>query len=171
MTKNEFNTNIISLKDKAYRFARTLLKNNADAEDTMQDIFEKLWINRNEISNYKNTEAFVIQSVKNLCLDKLKHKKVILKHSANIVSTANETSVEPNNENKEMSTIIKTIINNLPEKQRTIIHLRDIEGYEFNEIEEITGESLNNVRVNLSRARATVKKNLLKKLNYGLSKN
>ncbi|NOZ34786.1 MAG: sigma-70 family RNA polymerase sigma factor [Chlorobi bacterium] len=170
MTRKEFNTNIVSLKNKVYRFARMLLKNNEDAEDITQDIFEKLWVNRNEISNYKNTDAFVMQSVKNLCLDKIKHNKIELKYSTHTIHTTS-TSIEPEDDTNEMSILIKNIINNLPEKQRIIMHLRDIEGYEFNEISEITGETLNNIRVNLSRARASVKQNLLKKINYGLSKN
>ncbi|MBT7826197.1 MAG: sigma-70 family RNA polymerase sigma factor, partial [Bacteroidetes bacterium] len=76
--------------------------------------------------------------------------------------------VEPVGEKKEVSQIIKTIINELPKKQRMIIHLRDIEGYEFDEIIEATGIEPNAIRVNLSRARKTVKQELIKTMNYGL---
>ena len=167
MDRKEFEIQVMSLKDKVFRFSRTLLGNTDEAEDVTQDIYEKLWLKKEEISKYNNVESFVIQSTKNLCYDRIKHKNVVLNSSTEIKATSN-TSVEPENENIETSELIRNAIKNLPKKQKTIMHLRDIEGYEFSEIVKITGDELNSIRVNLSRARKAVKDELIKKMSYGL---
>lgn len=167
MEQKDFNKIFISLKDKVFRFARSILADTAEAEDVTQDIFEKLWLNREYSEEYKNMESFLIRSTKNLCLDRIKHNNVVLKNSK-ILKVLNNHSVEPQGEKKEVSEIIKSIINELPKKQKMIIHLRDVEGYEFDEIYEATGIEQNAIRVNLSRARKTVKQELLKTMNYGL---
>lgn len=167
MEQKDFNKIFDSLKDKVFRFARAILADTAEAEDVTQDIFEKLWLNREHSSEYNNMESFLIRSTKNLCLDRIKHNNVVLKN-AKILKVLNNNKVEPQSEKKEVSEIIKSIINELPKKQKMIIHLRDVEGYEFDEIYEATGIEQNAIRVNLSRARKTVKQELLKTMNYGL---
>jgi len=167
MEHKDFNAIFISLKDKVFKFARAILSDSAEAEDVTQDIFEKLWLNNNNGCRYENIEHYLIRSTKNLCLDRIKHKKVVTKNSENIKLLSNH-HVEPVCEKKEVSAIIKAIINKLPTKQRMIIHLRDIEGYEFDEIIEATGIEPNAIRVNLSRARKTVKQELIETMNYGL---
>ena len=167
MEQKDFDEIFISLKDKVFKYARAVLSDTAEAEDVTQDIFEKLWSNSNNEYQYKNIEPYLIRSTKNLCLDRIKHKKVIARNSENIKLLSNH-HVEPVCEKKEVSEIIKAIINKLPKKQKMIIHLRDIEGYEFDEIIEATGIESNAIRVNLSRARKTVKQELIKTMNYGL---
>jgi len=155
------------MKDKVFRFAKAILSDTAEAEDVTQDIFEKLWQNRGQSKPYNNLESFLIRSTRNLCLDRIKHHNVILKNSK-ILSVLNNHSVDPQVEKKEVSDVIKSIIDQLPKKQKMVIHLRDVEGYEFEEICEATGIEQNAIRVNLSRARKTVKQELLKTMNYGL---
>ena len=167
MEQKDFDEIFISLKDKVFKYARAVLSDTAEAEDVTQDIFEKLWSNSNNEYQYKNIEPYLIRSTKNLCLDRIKHKKVIARNSENIKLLSNH-HVEPVCEKKEVSEIIKAIISKLPKQQKMIIHLRDIEGYEFDEIIEATGIESNAIRVNLSRARKTVKQELIKTMNYGL---
>ncbi len=167
MDKKEFEIQLISLKDKIFRFSRTLLGSSYEAEDVTQDIYEKLWIKKEELSKYDSIESFVIQSTKNLCYDKIRHRKVVIKNSAEIKQVS-PSSTEPENDHAETSELIRNAIQKLPKKQKTIMHLRDIEGYEFSEISKITGDDLNAIRVNLSRARKSVKIELIKKMNYGL---
>jgi len=167
MKKNEYYNLFISLKDKVFRFAKTILSDEAEAEDVTQDIFEKLWLNQEKIPKYKSIESYIFRSTKNLCLDRIKHRNVVLKNSSDIKYLSNN-SIEPESDKKEVSDIIKNSIRNLPEKQRMIIHLRDIEGYDFKEISEITGVELNAIRVSLSRARKAVKQELIKTMSYGL---
>lgn len=167
MNKKDFEIEVVSLKDKVFRFARFLLKSVDDAEDLTQDIFEKLWTKRTELLKYDNIESFVIQSTKNLCFDRIKHKNVVLNSSAEI-KLSRETLTEPETERAETSELIKKAMDLLPEKQRIIMHLRDVEGYEFNEIAEITGAEASTIRVNLSRARKAVKEKIVKEMSYGL---
>ena len=128
---------------------------------------DMIFDNENHSKEYNNMESFLIRSTRNLCLDRIKHNNVVLKNSK-ILKVLNNNSVEPQGEKKEVSEIIKSIINELPKKQKMIIHLRDVEGYEFDEIYKATGIEQNAIRVNLSRARKTVKQELLKTMNYGL---
>lgn len=167
MDRKEFDTHIISLKNKVFRFARTILKSTVEAEDVTQDIFEKLWKNKEHISKYNSVEAFVIQSTKNLCYDKIKHNNVVLKSSEEIKYTTSVTT-HSEKENFDTHDIVKNAISALPDKQRVIMHLRDIEGYEFEQIAEVTGDEINAIRVSLSRARKTVREELIKTMNYGL---
>ena len=167
MDKKDFNNIFISLKDRVFRFARFFMQDETEAEDITQDIFEKLWLNQNKIPSYNSIESYVLRSTKNLCLDKIKHRNVVLK-SINDLKNTNNNIIEPENDNKEMSNLIRNTIKKLPKTQQMIIHLRDIEGYEFDEISKITGVEVNAIRVNLSRARKKVKEELLKTMNYGL---
>lgn len=167
MEQKDFNKIFISFKDNVFRFARAILSDTAEAEDVTQDIFEKLWVNCENSTHYNNVESYLIRSTKNLCLDRIKHKNVVLKNSPNIKRLSNK-STEQGGEKKEVSEIIKGIITKLPKKQKMIIHLRDVEGYNYDEINEATGIEPNAIRVNLSRARKTVKQELIKTMNYGL---
>ncbi|MBE9468667.1 MAG: RNA polymerase sigma factor [Bacteroidetes bacterium] len=167
MIKRDYKNIVTLLKDKIFRFARAILKDEAEAEDVTQDIFEKLWLNQEWIDKYENIESFLMRSTKNLCLDKIKHKNVVINSFKELKSLHNN-SIEPKNEEKDISDKIKLLIAQLPEKQRIIIHLRDIEAYEFKEISELTGIDINAVRVSLSRARKAVKQELIKTINYGL---
>ena len=167
MEKKGFDILFISLKDKIFRFAKTILSDEAEAEDVTQDIFEKLWLNQEKLEEYTNIESYVFRSTKNLCLDRIRHRNVVLKNSNEIKYLSNN-NVVPEPDKKDTSDIIKNTIKNLPEKQRIIIHLRDIEGYDFDEISKITGVEKNAIRVSLSRARKTVKQELIKIMSYGL---
>ena len=167
MEKKGFDILFISLKDKIFRFAKTILSDEAEAEDVTQDIFEKLWLNQEKLEEYTNIESYVFRSTKNLCLDRIRHRNVVLKNSNEIKYLSNN-NVELEPDKKDTSDIIKNTIKNLPEKQRIIIHLRDIEGYDFDEISKITGVEKNAIRVSLSRARKTVKQELIKIMSYGL---
>jgi len=167
MEQKEFYTIFTSLKDKVFRYARAILSDVEEAEDVTQDIFERLLLNKNSVLEFNNVESYLIRSTKNLCLDRVKHRNVVLKNSENIKNLSNHV-VEPELEQKEMAGMIRTIIDRLPKKQKMIIHLRDVESYNFDEIFDATGIDLNAIRVNLSRARKTVKEELIKTMNYGL---
>lgn len=167
MEQKEFYTIFTSLKDKVFRYARAILSDVEEAEDVTQDIFERLLINKNGVSEFKNVESYLIRSTKNLCLDRVKHRNVVLRNSENIKNLSNHV-VEPEPEKKETSVIIRKIMDGLPKKQKMIMHLRDVEGYDFDEICEATGIDSNAIRVNLSRARKKVKEEFLKTMNYGL---
>ena len=153
---------ISPFQDKIYRFARRLLVSKDEAEDTSQEILLKLWQQRQKIQEIKNLEAYAMTLTKNLCYDRLKSKS-----SENISLTnakyeaENYISLQKQVENNDMIEKVQLIINQLSDQQRMVMQLRDIEQYEFSEIEKITGIKETTLRVILSRARKTVRKKLL----------
>lgn len=166
MTKEEFVKEVVVFGDKMYRIAFRLLENSESAKDVLQESFLKLWEKRNEISKYRNVEAYVITVIKNKCLDKLR----LIKQTVDISSLSAETrKTESNYDYQESTNEIKKIIQKLSKQQQSIIELRDIEGFSYEEIADLLDLSVNNVRVNLSYARKKIKEELEKIYNYGLS--
>lgn len=153
---------ISPFQDKIYRFARRLLVSKDEAEDTSQEILLKLWQQRQKIQEIKNLEAYAMTLTKNLCYDRLKSKS-----SENISLTnakyeaENYISLQKQVENNDMMEKVQLIINQLSDQQRMVMQLRDIEQYEFSEIEKITGIKETTLRVILSRARKTAREKLL----------
>jgi len=155
------------LQDKIFRFCLRLLGNYEDSQDVVQDVMEKLWKQKDSLEQYNNLEAFSIKAAKNICLNKVKHEKMKAKK---LEATGYEETTDRQNDydNKEMSEIIKQLIKHLPEKQKMAIHLRDVEGMSFEEISEALELEVTSVRMNLSRARKTIKEQLISIENYGI---
>ena len=134
------------------------------AEDVVQDLYVKLWQNKKELSKVMNMEAFAMRITKNYCLDLLKSKRA---NSISLDQTFYEPFHDALNESMETEDNISTIqkmMNALPEKERLVLHLRDVEGYNFEAIADILGVTPAAVRVRLSRARKTMKEQLLQAL-------
>ncbi len=161
-----FNITFQSVRDKAYRFALRMLNNPDDAMDVVQDLFEKLWRMNGSLQKYDNLEAVSMQMVKNQSIDIIRKRKLTSEKLKDLGST--ESFSESNSyEMKSTANLIKELIQDLPEKQRMILHLRDVEGYEMEEIAEVVEMQAATVRVNLSRGRKTVKEELIKRMRYG----
>lgn len=174
MTQEQFKSLVLPSRDKLFRVALALLRNRQEAEDTLQDAYLKLWNMRDRLSEYKSVEALAMTMTKNLCLDKLRsyrHRKL----TATVVEAMPVSSSAPDPaqsvELTDSLQAIHAILETLPEQQKLVIHLRDVERYNYEEIQEITGLTVNNIRVNLSRARKTVRREYLKKQNYENRKN
>lgn len=168
MNVKTFKSNVFPVQAKLYRFAKTMLHDDEEAEDAVQEALLKLWLNRNNLTSYKSIEALAMVVTKNLCLDKLKssyHKKVI--PLTGTTTTTDNTTPYRKTELANTAGILRELIGQLPEQQRLIIHLRDVEEYSYEEIEQVTGLSINNIRVTLSRARRSVREMYTKVNAYG----
>lgn len=168
MTQKEFLNQVMPFKDKVYRLAKRLLVSTDEAEDATQELFVKLWKKKEEIVSLKSVEAYAMTLTKNYCLDRLKSKQagnLKLVHSNYIEK---DTSLDKRVELENSVHIVKRLMNQLPEQQRIIIQLRDVEEYEYDEICEILNMNQTAVRVALSRARKTIREQLLKTHAYGL---
>ncbi len=168
MEEKEFLNIILPYKDKLFRLAKRLLVSKDEAEDAVQEVFLKLWNGRDKIKNYKSPEAFAIIMTKNYCLDRLKSRQTSnlkIVHSNYKYSESIERKVEAN----EGVALVCKIMETLPEKQKIIMQLRDIEQFEFNEISQMLEINETAIRVGLSRARKTVREQLIKQYNYGVS--
>ncbi|CAM1343615.1 RNA polymerase sigma factor [Tenacibaculum amylolyticum] len=169
MKQSDFLKVVLPFKDKVFRLAKRLLVSTQEAEDATQELYFKLWRNKEKLSEYKNVEAFAMTMTKNYCFDRLKSKQagnLTLVHSN---YKEKDTSLEKKIEHKDSVNQVHKLIENLPEQQRMIIQLRDIEQYDFDEICEMVGMKPTAVRVALSRARKTIREALIKQHNYGVS--
>jgi RNA polymerase sigma-70 factor (ECF subfamily) len=172
MTLREFIVEIMPLKDKLFRFASRLLNDMADAEDVVQEVYLRLWAKRVELGQIRNMEAMAMTITKNLCIDLLRSKdRWNFEESDNSALIVEPMTPYDLIEMRDTASRINTMINLLPEQQRMIIHLRDVEGYDFDEIASILGLNLNVIRVNLSRARKRIKEQLIKVHQYELQRN
>ncbi len=163
MIARDFKTNILPVSKKLLRFATQLLKDEDEAKDVVQDVFLKLWQKRDELEKVENIEAFAMRMTRNRCLDVIRASKTIAV-SAETARWMKELTVDVHSqiEFTESANQIKKLINGLPDLQRTIMYLRDIEQLSYDEIADTTELQLNAIRVNLSRARKKVRDEFLK---------
>jgi RNA polymerase sigma-70 factor (ECF subfamily) len=171
MTVETFKIQVLPLKNKLYRLAKRLLNNIPEAEDTVQEAFLRLWTKRDALKEYRSIEAFALTITKNLCLDRMKSKGYRMDELSENNEKMGESTPHTIVESADSFENIQRIIQSLPEQQRMIIHLRDIEEYDMDEIAEITELNMNTIRVNLSRARKKVRAMLTKTYNYEFAKN
>jgi RNA polymerase sigma factor (sigma-70 family) len=169
MDSKEFKSKILPLGRKLFNFARLMLNDNDEAQDAVQEVFIKLWNYRNKMGSVKNTEAFAMKITRNWCYDRLKAKRPLLIEDYGKGFDYQKDSSNPHSllETSDRMDRYNNILLDLPEQQRMIIQLRDVEGYEFEEIADILNISVNTVRVNLSRARKKIKESIINIENYG----
>jgi RNA polymerase sigma-70 factor (ECF subfamily) len=171
MTQEEFKIKVFPLKNKLFRFAKRLLENTEEAEDMVQEAFIKLWNMKEKLSNYRSVEALAMVTTRNLCLDRLRAKKYTIEKIDTLKDEVNDVMIEQKNDHSEIISRIHQIIKTLPEQQRTIIHLRDIEGYDYEEIAAILDMNENAVRVNVSRARKKIREMITQQHIYEYQRN
>lgn len=168
MTQAEFLDIVMPFQDKVFRLAKRLLVSTEEAEDATQEIMLKLWNNKGQMEKYRNVEAFAMTMTKNFCLDKLKSK-----HAQNLKIVHsnyqdNNVSLQKQVELQDSIDWVAKIVEELPEQQRMIIQLRDIEQYDFKEIAEMLDMNETAIRVSLSRARKSIREQLTKTHSYGI---
>ncbi|MGM1431083.1 RNA polymerase sigma factor [Sphingobacterium lactis] len=161
MNQETFKATVFVLKDKLYRFANRFLEHQEDAYDLVQEVMLKLWEQRGQLTQLKSVEGFAMQMVRNMAYNRIDR----LGRQAKYLS-----QLPPDMQREEYPSLTRELvlkmIDALPEKQRLVMYLRDIEEYEVADIAELTNLEENAVRVNLSRARNTVKVNLTKVFDY-----
>lgn len=163
----EFKERVLPLSQRFYQFARRILGNEHDAEDVTQEVFIKLWENRTALKAIRNLEAYGFRMTRNLCLDKLKKLKPQYyddRDPGAVRFDEPDDAADPaaKLEMRESMEKAGALIDDLPELQRTLIQLREIEGLEYGEIAEITGMEINAIRVGISRARKKLREKLIK---------
>ena len=160
MTEQEFNILVQRLRPKLINFAGGLVKTGAaTAEDMVQDAVIKLWRTQ-EIQEVKNHEALTLHILKNVCIDYLRLKKNNTE-SLNVNSTHKLTE-DPVAalERKDQFAFLRGCIDTLPSDQILAVRLRDIMGYEMEEIAVILETTEGNVRTLLSRARQKLREKI-----------
>lgn len=165
-----FRNDILPLKNELYRLALRITLNHEDAEDVVQDTLLKVWKRQNSWQEIDNIEAFVLTICRNQALDKIKKAG-----SANMSLSEESFSEHLLEQNtfdhvvqKDRLSLVKRLMNSLPEKQRSCIQLRDFEGKSYKDIATILGISEEQVKVNIHRARQTIKQKFEEAEEYGL---
>ncbi len=167
MNQTEFSDLLMPMKDKMFRFALSITGNRADAEDAVQDVFEKLWRKREELGGCRNVDAFTMSAVRNVCIDRIREHKM-KEAKAKEIELLSDRQTHDTSGYFDIREKVDAIIARLPQKQQDIIHLRDVEGYDFDTIAEVVGMESATVRVNLSRARQKIKEDVIKTMQYGI---
>ena len=166
----DFRYDLLPLKKKLFRLALRITLDSAEAEDVTSDTLIKVWNKREELRGVESIEAYCMTVCRNLALDR--HEK---KEAQNLSLEANEIDAADNSftpdeqlERDEKLRKVHELFNQLPERQRTIMQLRDIEEKSYREIATIMGVSEEVVKVTLFRARQAIRKQYDKIENYGL---
>lgn len=169
MHKISFRDNILPLKDKLFRLALRITFDSSEAEDIVQDTLIKVWGKRDEWQQIESIESYCMTITRNLAIDrsqKMEARNMELTPEAQ--EMPDTLTPEKLFEQDEQLRLIHQAINSLPEKQRTIVQLRDIEGKSYKEIAEILGITEEQVKVNLFRARQRIKTEINGINDYGL---
>ena len=162
-----FKIKVFPVREKVYRMALRMLRNRDDAEDAAQEVMLKLWAMCSQLGGYRSVEALAVQIGKNICINKLRARKHSLDDVLDALYDPAPTPDQQLEAADSMATVAR-IIERLPDAQRMVIRLRDIEGYQPEEIAEIMGCEVNAVRMNLSRARKKVKEEFFNINNFSL---
>ncbi len=167
MSLQTFNNEVVPLKDKLYRFSLRIVKDSQEAEDVVQDIMVKVWSKRNEWHRWNSMEAMCMTMTRNLSIDRTrgKHRRLseIPENFDQISDGMNPAEAATSN---DMMAHIQKMLDKLPEKQKQVIQLRDIEGYSYKEIGILLDITLSQVKITVHRARHFLKKELLKSPTY-----
>ena len=150
-----FKSYVFPIRDKLFQAAQKILQDSPEAEDVVQEVMLKLWVMRHELTGVRNIEAYVMQMNKNVCINRIRARRPA-SDSFDQLQAPGDTP-DRHLENTDSVEMVTRIIESLPEMQQLVIRLRDIDGYQLEEIAEITGCEITAVRVNLSRARKKVK--------------
>lgn len=169
MTLKEFTYQLVGLKDKLFRFSARIVGDDEMAEDVVQDVVIKMWDKRENRDDYQNLEAYCMRMTKNLSIDKTRAKS-FQNVSLDKAPEQIQDSYNPYQQTAENDTVshVHQLMQNLPEKQRMVMQLRDIEGMEYKEIATALELPLNQIKVNLFRARKSIREQLLNIESYGL---
>ncbi|MFA6794413.1 MAG: RNA polymerase sigma factor [Proteiniphilum sp.] len=159
MNAQQFQDHILCYSDKLYRMALSVLKDKSLSQDAYQELMMRLWEKRKQLEVIENRQAFLLTSMRNLCLDMLRKQPT----NGELSPHAAYPDPGPHQLTEEADTVntINRMIDLLPEMQRTIIRMKDVEEMEITEIAGMMSITENAVAVNLSRARKKLREMIL----------
>lgn len=171
MKKISFRNDILPLKNELFRLALRITLNRAEAEDVVQETLIKVWNRREHWDEIESIEAFCLTICRNISLDKMKkaeNQNQSLEEEYDAPDKSYTSNPEEQTEMRDRIQLIRRLINNLPEKQRSVMQLRDFEGKSYKEIAQILEVSEEQVKINIFRARQTIKQKFIETEKYGL---
>ena len=172
MKEISFRTDVLPLKNELFRLALRITLNRDDAEDVVQETMLKVWNRREQWEQIESMEAFCMTICRNLALDRLKRME---NQNASLEDEGHDTPDQSYGANPEEQAVqhdrverVRLLMDKLPEKQRTCMQLRDIEGKSYKEIAAVMSITEQQVKTNIFRARQTIKQKYIQEEQYGL---
>ncbi len=147
MTTTEYNLCVEQYADNVYRFILKNLRDSDRAQDVVQESFAKLWQKCSEV-NFDKSKSYLFTTAYHTMIDMIRREK-----NNGDLSEAYGIEDTDNSHYSDLKEILDEAINQLPEDQRSVLMLRDYEGYSYEEIEKITGLNESQVKVYIYRAR------------------
>jgi RNA polymerase sigma-70 factor (ECF subfamily) len=160
-----FQNNVLPLKNMLFRLALRITQNRDDAEDVVQDTMLRVWNRRDEWERIASMEAFCLTICRNIALDKLRrmdNQQQTLDDSIDPMDRSHHSNPEEQTVQRDRVERVRQLISQLPEKQRSCIQLRDVEGKSYRDIAEILDITEQQVKVNIFRARQNIKERYMK---------
>ena len=158
---------VTRLRDTLYRLALSIVLDGAEAEDVLQDLYERAWRARDKVLGCEYPRAYLCRMARNIAVDRWRQRG---RHGDSGAAVGAEALIDLDNgvDVSDMASITRQLIAGLPERQRVAMHMRDVEGYEIEEIALVLECDESSVRMNLSRARRSVREQLITCMNYGV---
>lgn len=151
MTVREYNIAVEKFADAVYRFIRADLKDDDRANDIVQDSYEKLWRHVAEIE-YRVVKSWLFSTAYHAMIDLIRKEKRVIQ-----LAESHEEYLLINSQYSDLNEILHDALSRLPEQQKSVVLLRDYEGYSYEEIGEITGLTEAQVKINIYRGRIALK--------------
>ena len=152
---------IVGMRRRLMDEARRFLRNQDEAEDTVQDVVLKLWTMRDRLGDYRSVEAMAVVITRHLCLSRKRDYGKCLDLQA-LKETTGSGSPEQLLIGRETERRLLELIDTLPDRQQAILRMKHVDGMETDEIAALTGMTADSVRQNLSRARRNIMKRFIK---------
>jgi RNA polymerase sigma-70 factor (ECF subfamily) len=163
MTEKEFNIHVVPLSRFIFLLCYRILGNRTNAKDAVQEVFIKLWNDRDKLKEIRSIEAYARTIARNHCLDKLRiQKQNVGVEEINKFELLYDDEKECVSNTVERVNLVKIAATKLSSVQQRVFTMRDIEGFDYDEIAHELGLSNENVRVILSRARKSIREMVLK---------
>ncbi len=170
MKEIDFRNDLLPLKEKLFRLALRITLDRAEAEDVTQETLLRVWAKRSELEEIQSLEAYCLTVCRNLALDRseLKAAQNLPLDEAAINTADPAPSPADALEHEDRLRRVRALFDRLPERQRTVMQLRDIEGKSYREIAAIMNITEELVKITLHRARHTIRTQYERIENYGL---
>ena len=171
MKKISFRNDILPLKNELYRLALRITLNPAEAEDVVQETMIKVWNRRDHWEELDSIEAFCLTICRNIAVDKMRkaeNQNPSLEEGSDAADHSYSSNPEEQAMQRDRIALVRQLIDNLPEKQRSCTQLREFEGKSYKEIAKILSVTEEQVKINIFRARQQIKQQFIKAENYGL---